>query len=85
VKCLKVRNVIQLAQAEALAAKERRESRLEHYRDDYPLTDNRDLKWVIVQGTGNKMEALLEDIPIEKWKYRPEPVLFDRLIPRKDA
>jgi succinate dehydrogenase / fumarate reductase flavoprotein subunit len=85
VKCLKVRNIIQLAQAEALAAKERRESRLEHYRDDYPLTDNRDLKWVIVHGTGNKMEALLEDIPIEKWKYRPEPLLFDRLIPRKEA
>ena len=84
VKVLKVRNLAQLAQAEALAARERKESRLEHYRDDYPLMDNRELKWVIVSGTGNGMKAVSERIPIENWKYKPEPVLVDRLELRKD-
>lgn len=84
-KCLKIRNVVQLAQAGALAARERRESRLEHYRDDYPLMDNKNwLKWVIVKGTGSSMTAFTEDIPMDKWKYRPEPVAVNRLEPRKD-
>lgn len=85
-KCIKIRNVIQLAQAEALAAKERKESRLEHYRDDYPMMDNIHwLKWVIVTGTGDDMVASSVDIPIDKWKYRPEPCMVDRLERRKDC
>jgi len=80
VKCHKVRNLLQVAQATAIAARERRETRLEHFREDYPLVDNIDwLKWVIVRGTGEHMETLLEDIPIEKWKYKPERKLVDRL------
>ena len=48
--------------------------------------DNKNwLKWVIVRGIGDQMETYLEDIPIERWKYRPEPKLVDRLQPRKDA
>ena len=86
VNCLKIRNTLQLAQAEALAALARRESRLEHFREDYPLMDNKDwLKWVIVHGIGDRMQTYLQDIPIERWKYRPEPVLVDRLQLRKDA
>jgi len=83
-KCLKIRNLLQDLQATALAARERRETRQEHFRHDYPFINNRDrLKWVIVRGTGDRMEAVLEDIPIEKWKYRPEPELVDPLQPRK--
>ena len=84
VKVLKIRNLAQLGQAEARAALERKESRLEHVREDYPFTDNRELKWVIVTGCGDDMKAVSERIPIEKWKYRPEPVLVNRLEPRKD-
>lgn len=87
VKCLKIRNTIQVGQASALAARERRESRLLHYRDDYPLTDNVNwLKWVIIQGTGGGMKATVEDIPMERYPYRPAPTLVDRLAPaRKDG
>lgn len=87
VKCLKIRNTIQVGQASALAARERKESRLLHYRDDYPLTDNVNwLKWVIVQGTGGEMKATVEDIPMERYKYRPAPTMVDRLAPaRKDG
>lgn len=84
VKVLKVRNLAQLGQAEAVAARERKESRLEHYREDYPLTDNRNLKWVIVTGTGDNIKAVSEPVPIEKWKYKPEPKLVDKLELRKD-
>jgi hypothetical protein len=31
------------------------------------------------------MEAALEDIPIEKWKYQPEPELVDPFEPRKEG
>lgn len=87
VKCLKIRNTIQVGQASALAARERRESRLLHYRDDYPLTDNVNwLKWVMVQGTGGDMKATVEDIPMERYPYRPAPTMVDRLAPaRKDG
>lgn len=87
VKCLKIRNTIQVGQASALAARERRESRLLHYRDDYPLTDNVNwLKWVIVQGTGGDMRVTVEDIPMERYQYRPAPAMVDRLAPaRKDG
>lgn len=87
VKCLKIRNTVQVGQAGALAALERRESRLLHYREDYPLTDNTNwLKWIIVRGTGDSMRTETVDIPIERYKYRPEPGLVDRLAPaRKDG
>ncbi len=87
VKCLKIRNTVQVGQAGALAALERRESRLLHYREDYPLTDNTNwLKWIIVRGTGDSMRTETVDIPMERYKYRPEPGLIDRLAPaRKDG
>lgn len=87
VKCLKIRSTIQVGQAGALAARERKESRLLHYRDDYPLTDNVNwLKWVLVQGTGDAMKVTVEDIPMERYRYRPEPAMVDRLAPaRKDG
>lgn len=82
VKALKVRNIIQLGQAEAIAALERKESRIEHYRDDYPYMDNDNFaKWVVVSGTGDDMHAELKDIPFDRYKYRPEPGIVDRLAP----
>ena len=83
-KCLKIRNVIQLGQAQALAARERRESRIEHYRADYPYMDNKNYaKWVVVSGVGDAMHAELLDIPFERYKYRPEPEIVDRCAPAK--
>jgi len=68
-KCLKVPNLIQDLQATALAARERRETRQEHFRHDYPIIDNKNwMKWVIVSGIGDQMKTTLEDIPIDKWK-----------------
>ena len=85
-QCVKIRNLIQDLRATALAARERKETRQQHYRHDYPLIDNKDwLKWVIVSGTGDEMQVRLEEIPFDKWKYRPEPEMVDPLEPRKEG
>ena len=81
-KCLKIRNVVQLAQAQCLAALERRESRIEHYRADYPCMNNiHYARWVVVDGVGDGMRARLENIPFDRYKYRPEPEIVDRCAP----
>lgn len=81
-KCLKIRNVVTLGQAQALAARERRESRIEHYRADYPYMDNINYaKWVVVSGTGDGMRAELAEIPFERYKYRPKAEIVDRCAP----
>lgn len=81
-KCLKIRNVVQLAQAQALASRERKESRIEHYRADYPYMDNTKFaKWIVVSGVGDAMHAEFLDIPFHKYKYKPEPGIVDRCAP----
>jgi succinate dehydrogenase/fumarate reductase flavoprotein subunit len=85
-KCIKIVNMLQDLQATALAARERKEIRLQHYRHDYPFIDNKEwLKWVIITGTGDQMKATLEDIPFDKWKHKPEPERVDPLESRKEA
>jgi succinate dehydrogenase/fumarate reductase flavoprotein subunit len=86
VKCLKIRNYLDCSDAVAVAALARRETRLEHIREDYPLTDNKEwLKWVIVHNVEDELQTRLEDIPISRWKYKPEPALIDRLRLKKGA
>ncbi|MFC2044879.1 FAD-dependent oxidoreductase [Chloroflexota bacterium] len=87
VKCHKVRNLLEYSQAVAGAAMMRRETRLGHIRWDYPLRDNKDwLKWVINRRVGDELHTVVENIPIEQWKYKPEPTLVDPLEPtRKEA
>ncbi len=85
-KCHKMRNYIECSDAVAVAARARRETRLEHIREDYPLTDNREwVKWVIVRQEGDETVAHTEDVPVQQWKYRPDPVLIDRLKPAKEV
>ncbi|MCD8388769.1 MAG: FAD-binding protein [Oscillospiraceae bacterium] len=81
-KCLKIRNVVQLAQAQCLAARERRESRIEHYRADYPYMDNiHYAKWIVVSGIGEQMQAAPLEIPFERYPYRPKAEIVDRCAP----
>jgi succinate dehydrogenase / fumarate reductase, flavoprotein subunit len=79
-ECHKIKNYAECSDAVAVAALARRETRLEHIREDYPLTDNKEwLKWVILRRDGEELHASLEEIPLQKWKYKPEPGFIDRL------
>jgi succinate dehydrogenase / fumarate reductase flavoprotein subunit len=85
-KCHKMKNYLECSDAVATAALARKETRLEHIREDYPLTDNREwLKWVIVHREGDELKAYLENIPIDRWKYKPEPVIVNRLRPKEEG
>ncbi|MEW6665401.1 MAG: FAD-binding protein [Thermodesulfobacteriota bacterium] len=55
------------------AALLRKESRGTGFREDFPFRDNVNwLKWIVFRMSGGKSEARTEDIPIEKYKVKPE-------------
>ena len=82
VKCHKIASYIDCSEAVAHAARARQETRLEHIREDYPMTDNKGrLNWVIVRQIDGRPSARLEEIPLDRWKYRPEPEMVDFLRP----
>ena len=51
----------------------RKESREGCLREDYPYTDNVDwLKWSMLKQENNNMKLWTEDIPVDKYKYKPK-------------
>ena len=53
VKATEARNFVLLMELYNVAALERKESRIIHYREDYPYTDDRDWrKWILVRTDG---------------------------------
>ncbi|MBI2953089.1 MAG: FAD-dependent oxidoreductase [Chloroflexi bacterium] len=67
------RNMLQVLELAAKASLMRTESRQSHYRLDYPERDNVNwLKWIIMQRDEDKPRIWTEDVPVHKWKYRPD-------------
>jgi len=58
----------------ALMRTESRGGKYKHYRADYPERDDKNwLKWINVQqGENGEMELVTEDIPMERYPYKPE-------------
>ncbi|MEE8448685.1 MAG: FAD-binding protein, partial [Thermodesulfobacteriota bacterium] len=68
VKAAEARNWVLLIEPVYSSALERKESRLNHYRRDYPYRDDIDwLKWVIVRREGGKVKLRHEPLPVEEF------------------
>ncbi len=67
-----LKNMILCAEIYYAAALERKETRGWQVREDYPERDDQNwLKWVIVKDENGKMTTYTEDIPIERYQYKP--------------
>jgi succinate dehydrogenase/fumarate reductase flavoprotein subunit len=67
----------------------REESRERCLREDYPYTDNINwLKWTMLKQENGKMRLWTEDIPVERYKAKPNPcgiTLFSDLCDTRRA
>jgi succinate dehydrogenase/fumarate reductase flavoprotein subunit len=74
VKAHETRNMVLVAEMCLRSSLQRRESRSDHYRADYPEEDNRHgLKWIHIQrGPGGNMQLSDEPIPIETYPFQPK-------------
>jgi succinate dehydrogenase / fumarate reductase flavoprotein subunit len=74
-KVHELRNLIQVSEAIAKSALVRTESRKCHYRLDYPTRDDKNwLKWISAKLVNGSLELWTEEIPIDKWEYKPPTV-----------
>jgi len=58
----------------ALMRTESRGGRYRHYREDYPERDDKNwLKWIVIQqGVDHEMKLYTQDIPMERYMFKPE-------------
>lgn len=50
----------------------RTESRVSHYREDYPSRDDENwMKWIIVGYNGEKLSLHTEPLPLDRYKFKP--------------
>jgi succinate dehydrogenase/fumarate reductase flavoprotein subunit len=72
IKCIDAESMALCAEMFYRASLMRTESRGFHYREDYPEMDNKNwLKWIIIKKENEKMKLYVENIPIEKYPYKP--------------
>jgi len=85
VKAAESRNFVLLMELYNLAALERKESRMIHYREDYPYTDDRDWrKWILLKNDGNGgIQVRIEPVPLgcsaimpDRLTRKPAPVPY---------
>ncbi len=71
-KCHEIRSMVSCAELTFKAALMRSESRGFHFREDYPVRDDKNwLKWIILQQEGGKTRLSTQPVPIEKYRIKP--------------
>lgn len=71
-KCIDAESMALGAEMFYRASLMRTESRGFHYREDYPEMDNKKwLKWIILKNVNGKMKLYTEDIPMDRYPYKP--------------
>ncbi|MBI4319389.1 MAG: FAD-binding protein [Chloroflexi bacterium] len=77
VKANEARNYVQCAELVFRSALERKESRGEHYREEYPYRDDDNwLKWIALRRQETGIGIRIEHIPI--WRYPIKPETYGR-------
>jgi succinate dehydrogenase/fumarate reductase flavoprotein subunit len=73
-KAVELQNYLLDADLAIAASLERTESRGDHYREEFPYTDNENwLKWLILQRVNGSLSPRLftEPVPFERYPYQP--------------
>ncbi|MEE8449868.1 MAG: FAD-binding protein [Thermodesulfobacteriota bacterium] len=72
IKANEARNYLLMCRLSYMSALERKETRLCHYRQEYPFRDDINwLKWITLRREGEDIKLGFEPIPIESYKIRP--------------
>jgi succinate dehydrogenase/fumarate reductase flavoprotein subunit len=73
VKVHETRNMVQIAEIFLRASLERKETRADHYREDYPETDNKNwLKWInVARDRNGRVSLSTEKVPLNSYRFRP--------------
>ena len=86
IKAAEARNFVLLMELYNLAALERKESRMIHYREEYPYTDDRDWrKWILLKNGGaGLIQVAIEPVPLgccaivpDRLTRKPAPVSYN--------
>jgi succinate dehydrogenase/fumarate reductase flavoprotein subunit len=72
-KCHEVNSMVLCAELTYRAALMREESRGSHFREDFPVRDDKKwLKWIIINQQEGKMKMTTQPVPVDKYKIKPE-------------
>ena len=75
-KCLEAEAIVLSAELHYRTSLLRKESRGWFLREDYPLENDADwLKWIIVKKENGEMTFRTEDLPLDKWEFKPHPLV----------
>lgn len=76
IKVHETRNMVTVAELYLRASLERKETRADHCRSDYPETDNKQwLRWInLKKGRGGAIELATENVPFDKYRFKPEDI-----------
>ncbi len=71
-KCHEVQSMVSCAELTYRAALLREESRGSHFREDFPVRDDKKwLKWVVIRQEQGKMKLQTQPVPVDTYKIKP--------------